>query len=246
MSNIQKFAIMLVMLILAGLCPPLTSSAVTNPSIILNSPGDGSLVISPVLISAQIQAHQKDVIRVVLLDPDKTTIARKLLWVTASGDGLHDFSTELAFEIPNDTRNALLLIGIYDEDNRPVAVRTARLTLQSGGTEMIESPAEYSDWLIITQPQPGETISDGEVLVKGRVMPILERPIFIELVTAQGRQIGSRQIAVESVGEAFSFSIRVPYVDINERHDVRLVIRQTEGDYGENIILDSVPIYHSP
>ena len=179
------------------------------------------------------------------MDRSNTTISRQLLRLDQN-HGFPNFSNELAFEINNESTEGMLTIAVLDEYNRPISLRSVLLTLQTDGEEIINTSSASLDWLTITQPQPGDTLEGGQVNVEGRVIPTTRRPIYFELITDSGGQIGSRQLAVQEVGEEIEFNIIVPYVYINSKRDVRLIIRQADSHYGENIILDSIPIFLLP
>lgn len=216
------------------------------PVLILTSPGDDSLVTSPIEVSAELRLPENYLIRVSLTDRSGNVISRQLLRLDTSENTLSNFSTDLPFEITRDTSEGLLSITLLDVYNRPVALRSATITLLSSGEPRIEPPSQDSGWLTITEPQPGEEFSGGEVRVNGTVTPLVERPIFFELNTGSGGQIGTRQLPVITAGETFSFDVSIPFGFITERRDVRLIIRQSETKFGQDIILDSVPIFLSP
>jgi len=185
-------------------------------------------------------------IRVTLVDRSGNVIARKLLWQKGSDAPSFDFSTNLLFEISGDISEGLLTIALLDSYNRPISLRSASLRLLSGGEDKIESTFQTEPWLTIVQPQPLEDHTGGEVQVTGTVRPLMEGPVFFELVTDSGAQIGTRQLPGGRVGETLDFDITLPYAYINQRRDVRLIIRQSNPQLGEIIILDSVPIFLSP
>jgi hypothetical protein len=232
--------------ILIGLRSPLSAEAVRSDSLKLVTPGDGSIVTSPIEISAQVQAQPQDLIRVKLVDRSGSVLSRQLFSMNARGDTNLNFTTSLPFEIPRETTDGLLTIAVQDNNNRLVALRSVALILQSDGENLINEQSSGSEWLSITKPQPGEKLQGDAIDVEGTVIPIIDRPVFFELITDSGGQIGWKQLAVENTGEIIEFNITVPYAYITQERDVRLVIRQTDTFYGENIILDSVPIYLSP
>jgi hypothetical protein len=246
MSKKRRNLFFLLLLLLLNFISPSSGSASMIPSLILKNPGDDSLVASPIIISAELCVQENFLVRVSLTDRSGTVIARKLLRLDTSGNTFSNLSTDLLFEIPGDASEGLLSISLLDVYGRPVALRSASITLLSSGEPRIESPSQNSDWLTITQPQPGEDLSGGEVHVTGMVTPLVERPVFFELITDSGGQIGTKQLQVISTEEAFSFDVSIPYGFITERRDVRLVIRQNETKFEENIILDSVLIFLSP
>jgi hypothetical protein len=246
MSKIRQIRSLLLILLFLNFLSLRSGSASTVPALLLNRPGDGSQVTSPIQISAQIGAPDSELIRVTLVDRSGNVIARQLLRQSSSDKPSFDFSTELPFEISGETSEGLLTIALLDSYNRPISLRSASLRLLSGGEDKIESTYQTEPWLTISQPQPLEDHSGGEVRVTGTVRPLIERPVFFELVTDSGAQIGTRQLPVEQAEETLDFDISVPYAYINQRQDVRLIIRQSNPQLGEIIILDSVPIFLSP
>jgi hypothetical protein len=242
----RALGFVLLFFLLFGLRSPLGAEAVRGDFLELINPGEGSIVTSPIEISAQVQAQPQDLIRVKLVDRSGSVISRQLFSVNASGDAILNFTTSLAFEIPRETTDGLLTIAVQDSNDRLVALRSVALILQSDGENLINLHSSRSDWLTIRKPQPGEKLQGGAIDVKGTVIPIIDRPVFFELITDSGGQIGWKQLAVENVGEIIEFNITVPYAYITQERDVRLVVWQTDTFYGENIILDSVPIYLSP
>lgn len=246
MVKTRALGFFLLFFVLVGLRSPLSAEAVRSDSLELITPGEGSIITSPIEISAQVQVQPQDLIRIKLVDRSGSVISRQLFHVNASGDAILNFTTSLAFEIPRETTDGLLMIAVQDSHNRLAALRSASLKLLSDGENRINVQSTNSDWLTITKPQPGEKLQGGAIDVEGIVIPIIDRPVFFELITDSGGQIGWKQMAVENAGDIIEFNITVPYAYITQERDVRLVIRQTDTFYGENIILDSVPIYLSP
>jgi hypothetical protein len=246
MVKTRVLGFVLLFFLLIGLRSPLGAEAVRSDSLELITPVEGSIVTSPIEISAQVQAQPQDLIRVELVERSGSVISRQLFPVSARRNVNLNFTTSLPFEIPRETTDGLLTIAVQDSNNRLVALRSAVLKLQSDGENWINEQSSGFDWLTITKPKPGEKLQGGAIDVEGTVIPIIDRPVFFELITDSGGQIGWKQLAVENAGEIIEFNITVPYAYITQERNVRLVIRQTDTFYGENIILDSVPIYLSP
>ena len=180
------------------------------------------------------------------MDQSRNIIARQLITLDEDAGSQKNFSTDLFFEIPINSSEALLSISLLDSNNRFTTLRSVSLILLSEGQTQIEGSKSETDWLTITQPQSGEVLSGGEVRVIGTVRPYVDEPIFIELVTDSGGQIGTRQLLVDQAGKTFSFDTLIPYQYINEIRDIRLIIRQSDPKFGETIILDSIPIFLTP
>jgi len=246
MLKTRFLGFILLMFILIGLRSPLRAEAERIVTLNLISPGEGSRVISPIKIFAQVYIQPQNLIRITLVDRSGSIISRQLLRLEADSALPQDFTTSLAYEIPKEFTDGLLTIAIQDGNNRLVALRSTPLKLQSDGENSITPQSSTSDWLTIAQPQPGDRLQGGMVIVEGTVIPVIDRPVFFELITESSGQIGSRQLAIQSVGEPITFNTTLPYAHIYKGRDVRLIIRQTDEVYGENIILDSVPIYLAP
>ena len=246
MSNKGLVRLTLIILFFLSFNSPIRGSASKNPLLFIDSPGDGSRLTSPIELSVEIGGQDPALIRMTLTDRSGTIIARKLLPVDTNEGSQFDLYSDLAFEIPNDTSDGLLSIALLDSSNRPITLRSASLILLTKGGDQIVAPDQKTEWLTVTQPQPGEAFSGGSFRVTGTVTPLLQRPVFFEIVTDSGGQIGTRQLPVESAGEPLDFEIDIPHGYINQERDVRLIIRQSDPKFGETIILDSVPIFLSP
>mgnify|MGYP001206374413 CR=1 FL=1 len=246
MSKQRLAGLILILIVLVIFSAPFHGSASTEPSLLLESPVNGSQVTSPIPISAKINSEDYSLLRITLMNQSRNTLSRQLLSLDTDEGNLINFSTDLFFEIPGDSSEGLLSITLLDSNNRPAILRSASLFLLSEGQTQIEASKSETDWLTIIQPQPGEVLSGGEVRVVGTVRPYVEGPLFFELVTDSGGQIGTRQLSVDIAGRTFSFDIRIPYQYVNEMRDIRLIIRQKDSKFGETIILDSVPIFLTP
>ena len=246
MAKKGLFILILVFLFLQTFIPAYTGSGLKNATLILESPGQGSRVTSPINLSAQIEYDEPALIKVTLTDRSGVTIARKLLQSDKYEALTSDFNSELAFEIPRDTSEGLLSIALLDSYNRPITLRSTSLTLINAGEDQILTPGQQAEWLKISQPETGDSLSGGSFRVRGTVTPLVEGLVFFELITDSGGQIGTRQLSVDTAGEPVEFDIDIPYAYINQKRDVRLIVRQRDTKFGSTIILDSVPIFLSP
>lgn len=247
MNITRHFGLVIIFILALSLQPPQMGSALPSPSITELSPGEGSIVTSPIHVNARIQPGQDDLVRVTLLNRDNTVIARQLIKLNAPHDGRQiPFSTTLAFEIPNEHTQALLTLETQDRYHRPNSLRGVLLTLASNGEAVIQGQPAPSTWLTITSPKEGDSFKGGRFTVEGIITPPTANPVNFELITDSGGVIGTSQLAVDEPGITFQFNISVAYSFITSRRDVRLIVRQTVDPYGSNIVLDSLPISLSP
>ncbi len=228
----------------------LTSGAGTAqdaPRITQLTPGDGSRLVSPIQLSAEIQPELGGLVRVELLNSMGQTISRQLLRVEATQNGTPGaFTTELAFEIRGDEEAGLLTLTLLDAFYRPLTLRSAQITLGAWGEAQIEPGLEDEPWVTLTEPQPMDIVTGGQLTVGGTIRPLTESPVILELLDETSRVIGSRQVAVESPGTPLNFETTLPYYYIKTFTDARLVVRQNLSPYNSTAILDSLPISVAP
>jgi hypothetical protein len=215
-------------------------------SITILSPGDGSVVTSPIEVTALVQPGAENLVRVSLVDKQGDLLSRQVMGVNGSHLDVLEWITMLAFEIPGENTPAILSVTTLDHAQRPIAVRTVELTLQGAGDVKIE-PTDFSDpWLMIAEPDPGTVINTSPLAVIGQVTPINDNPVIFSLVNDRGGAIVARQLIVVEPGETIDFEISLPFSSTSTIRDMRLIIRQTSLISGVYAILDSLPITIEP
>jgi len=211
------------------------------------TPGDGSLVTSPINLTAEVQPEPKGMIRVELIDRKGFSLARKLMPLDKSiRMDCPNFVTQIPFEIPDEASEALLTLAKLDEFGRPVVLRSVIVTLQSSGEENLNSYQPQTTWIILENPKGLRTYSGGKIQVKGTLIPLSEKPIRFELMTKDKRLVGSSQIPVTQVGVPTVFDLNLYYSFINSLTNTQLLISQAADPYGVDAILDSLNIYLLP
>lgn len=235
------------LLLVLVLLPPAAGSAGKAPRIALLTPGEGSRVASPIQVSADIQSSPGGLLRLTLLDRAGNEVSRQLLHVDAVENGKSQpFSTQLTFEISPQEETGLLTILLLDSDFRPIALRSAEITLLAEGKPQIETPRSDEPWVTLIQPLPGESFTGRKITVLGSVTPLSAAPIILELVANDGRVVGSSQVRVPLPESTFDFSADLYYDFINTPTEVRLVIRQAADAFKATAILDSLLINVAP
>ena len=234
--------LLLCLLLCLGSVTSHSISAQPVQQIIILSPGDHSVVTSPINITTLVYPGEGALVRMTLVDQHQNLLARQVIRINGSHHEAVEFTAELAFEIPVERTTAFLTVVTQDYVNRPIAMRSVPLTLQSSGEMRIEPQLITDPWLEINQPEPGAVINDSPIIVAGTVRPINDRPVIFELITERGSVIVTRQVAVTTPGEKMAFEIPLPYSPSLRIRDIRLTIRQPSGIAGVNLILDSLPL----
>jgi hypothetical protein len=242
----RRFWLILFFLLSLSLLSSQIGTAQPAPVIILLEPGEGSKVISPMGITAQIYPGGDRLVRITLIDQQNNVLSRKLLRINSFEDTPLQFQTDLSFGIPKENSPALLTLAIQDEYHRPQSLRSVTLTLQSAGQAAIQPSISENDWLTITQPTRMQVISGGSFLVSGRISPLNNNPVVFELMTESGSIIGTSQLDVPTPRETFDFEINLSYDFITHKRDVRLIVRQWSSAFASNVNLDSLPVILLP
>ncbi len=238
--------LVLSLIFLLYLLPPQRGTAQSSPEILLVEPGQGSEVISPIKINAQVDPGGDRLLRVTLIDERNNLLSRKLLRIPSTQNVPFEFQTELYFEIPRESTPALLTLATQDEYHRPQSLRSVTLSLQSTGQASIFSSVIENSWLTITQPAPMAVISGGAFQITGEITPLNDNPVFFELMTESGSIVGTSQLDPRNPGETFEFEIDLSYDFIYEQREVRLIVRQRSKEFAADAILDSMPVLLSP
>ncbi|MFN2303248.1 MAG: hypothetical protein ACK2TV_05885 [Anaerolineales bacterium] len=246
MVNIRRIVLGLILFFTLCMLNSENGSSQASPAIIILSPGQGSVVTSPIHFSAALVPGEDDLVRVTLIDQNGQLLVRQLSRWAPQADPQAPFTTELVYEIPNESAQGLITVETQDKHHRPMTLRGVLLTLQNSGQTQLQASSEQEPWINIISPQPYEFFSSGKFAIKGTAKPITTKPIIFELITETGGVIGSKQLAVDNPGESMSFEVPLSYSFITSTREVRLVMRQTVDPYGENIVLDSLPLFITP
>lgn len=226
--------------------PAQAISASSMQTITIIAPGEGSILSSPIHLTAEVRLEPGDFVRVTLTNGSNLSIARHLYRVSSSEGEDTLLEIDLPFEIPTDTAKARLTISILDRYHRPKSLRSMTLTLSSNGTNIIEPQENQEPWLTISEPEPQASISGGQIYLRGTVIPQSEMPLLFELITDSGGIIWYTILGVDTPGEPFAFDLQLSYDFITTTQDARLVIRQTTESYNANVVLDSIPLTLMP
>ena len=226
---------------------PLPEITQPTPAVSILSPGEGSVVTSPIHLSLEIQPGADTFIRVTLINGSNITIARQLESISLNPDNVTILDISIPFEIPTESSKALLTVTTLDSFNRPQSLRAINLTLASTSPEtVLPSQQPVENWLSIHSPTAGTTISGGKFQITGTVTPITDNPIFFELITDSGGVIGNAFLSVSNAGISIDFDLPIYYNYLSMPRDVRLIVRQTAGKYRNTVILDSLLLTLEP
>lgn len=152
----------------------------------------------------------------------------------------------IQFELPRVSEFGQLRVGMYDSFGRPVSVSSVDLILLSMGPSDITPSADLEERIVIREPYPSHLIQGGMLIVSGLAKPS-EEFMLVELVTAEGKVVGYRQVYVEPdpKGAYVPFSVEVPY-SVTSSTWVRLQVSESGVRIPGIEHLASVEVYLSP
>jgi len=237
----------------ASVTPPPSPSPTPEPGfgayaeIRFLSPGPMSKVVSPLHLQVLLVAGDSGVVRIELLGEDGRALARHVMRVSRNEQGVYR-ALEVPFEIRAAGEKAWLQISSEDEFGRLQSLNSLPLLLLSLGTSQLNPPGNIVyERAVVQGPQESEADTDGVVDVAGRMWPVNDEPVFLELVLPNGRIAGARVLEFTG-GEAQPFRTTIPYKlppgsGELELQPVRLLIRQMDAALGIPLYVYSRVIY---
>ena len=177
------------------------------------SPGSGSKVVSPFTLRAAVKPGDNSIVRIELLGQDGQLLMREVrTYQTLDTDWL-TLGSEIAFGINSVAEPGRLQISIEDEHGRLKSVTSTDLVLQSMGNQDLNQPDDLLEEIVLESPRPNRLIQDGTMRVAGMARPRTTQPFRIEIVTSDGKIVGTRQVSVSPPAESQygAFAIDVPY-----------------------------------
>jgi hypothetical protein len=228
----------------SGLKPP---AGLPNKPIQILSPGPASRVTSPFLLRSTVLIGPSGVVRLELLGEDGRLLMREVQRYGAAAGKQMGLGVEIKYEISAAAETGRLQIGVEDEQGRLMAQSSVDLILLSLGDPDIALPADQLEDIYIEVPRPNALIQGGQVRVSGLARTRSELPLMIEFQAGDGRIVGTRQIAVETVPGSThgTFMADVPFT-VESPTRVRLVIWEP-GDQIPGIVhLSSEELVLSP
>lgn len=213
---------------------------------ILN-PGDGSQVISPFPLRVAVKPGDNSVVRFELLGVDGQLLMRDVRTFEKLDPDWITLVREISFGINSAAEPGRLLVSIEDEFGRLKSVTSIDLVLLSEGDQELIPPEDKLANIFIEAPRLNLLIQDGTMRVMGKARLRASNPLHIQIVTSDGKIVGTRQVVVNPVeGSQYgTFAIDVPY-SISSTNRVRVQVWEPGSQIPGIISLSSVEVLLSP
>ena len=226
--------------------PPPTGDIPLSINQIL-SPGPGSIVVSPFILRAAVKPGDNSVVRIELLGEDGRLLMREIRTYQSLENNWVSLGSEIAYGINAVAESGRLQISIEDEHGRLKSVSSTDLILQSVGNQDLNQPIDQLEEIVLESPRENRLIQDGIMRVAGQARPRSTQAYRIEIVTSDGKIVGSRQVSViPPAGSQYgTFAIDVPY-NIDYTNRVRVQVWEPGSRIPGIISLSSVEVLLSP
>ncbi|MDP4029494.1 MAG: hypothetical protein Q8P42_11100 [Gallionella sp.] len=188
------------------------------------SPGPASSVISPINIQVMLVSGESEIVQVDLLGEDGRVLQREFERVTRNLKGIFR-RFDLKFEIRAVAEAGYIRISSKDDFGRIQALNTMPVLLYSIGSAQINPPGNMIyERVMVEGLKEKANFYAGEVSLKGRIWPFNDQPMFVELITSDGKPGVARMLTFDGI-ETQSFETTLPY-KVTEPTTARLTFRQ--------------------
>ena len=227
---------------------PTPTPEIPNAAIEIRNLGAYSKVTTPLHIYAYLKPGAGGRVRIELIGEDDRILARIIKVMDFVPVGAWAvMSMDLDFEIAATAEAAWLKISVDDEFGRTVALNSVPLILLSVGEADIVPPMDVQSAIILEEPTKKTLIQGGKLLVTGLARPSSHDPLLVQMITAEGKQVGMRLAGVDvtEIGKYGTFAAEVPY-NIDQPTKVLLTITEGADSINDIIHLTSLEVMLSP
>jgi hypothetical protein len=195
-------------------------------AILITAPGPMSNVVSPISLKMDIITGRSKIVQVDLYGEDGRLLSRTLKRnVPNSSEGVLQ-TIKIPFEIRAAAELGRISVSTQDEFGRVQSLNSVRVVLLSSGVNEITTPGNPSEPVGVFNPGLKDSASGGVLNVRADVWPFSLEPIILELIDAEGKPLGVRVIAVDSIHPQL-IETTIPYKS-SEPVQARLIIRQDD------------------
>jgi len=211
------------------------------------SPGSGSKVISPFILRAAVKPGPNSVVRIELLGEEGQLLMREVRRYQSLQNEWVSLGNEVTYGINAVAEAGWLQISIEDEHGRLQSVSSVDLILQSMGNQDLYQPLDQLEDIVLEFPKTNRLIQGGTMRVAGLARPRSGQPLMIEILSSDGKIVGTRQASVVPQPDISygTFAIDVSYtVDYTTR--VRVQVWEPGESLPGIVNLSSVEVLISP
>lgn len=226
---------------------PVPFSKIPYAEIQFLSPGALSKVTSPIQLHAFLLPGDSGRATIALFGEDGRMMYRKLFVFSSPPRVQADLRADIDFEITGVAETATLVIHTDDAYGRMKAAASSTVILLALGDSDINPAGDQLASIVIREPAPKVLIQGETLMVTGLVRTESDQPLLVELVTSDGKVIGSRLagIAPGEAGDHRLFATEVSF-SVDSPIWVRVTVSERKNGNTIPLQLASVEILLSP
>ena len=187
-----------------------------------------SSLISPVKLQVMLVSGRSQIVKVDLLGENGALLQRGIDRVNRNLSGNYR-SFEMAFEIRAVSEKGYIRISSKDDHGRIENLNTMPVLLYSIGDSQINPVGNMIyERISLDGLKDGDEVSGGVVNLNGRIWPVNDSPVFVEMLLDNGSPISSRVLNFNGT-DTQDLKTTLPY-KVTEPTKVRLTFRQDNPD----------------
>jgi phage tail protein X len=226
---------------------PVTFPPRDQEAIVIEEPGPGSLVTSPLRISGISDPAQHQTLVARLLYEDGTVVFEQPVQIDAPLGQRGAYDATVPFTVYGERQAFVQMVIRSARDGRITHLSSVGVTLSdSGPAEIIRQEAQPAR-VTIYQPETNSTLSGGVATISGFGLASFEQTLVVEIHDAAGNTIAAEPVMVDApdLGQPGYFSIDLAY-SVDEAGHGRVVVRDPSAAFGGDVYVTSVEVMLQP
>jgi len=196
--------------------PTPTRISLTLPQerIILEAPGPGSQVVSPVRVAGWGGPSSQGKVFVRLIGEQGQVLARTTTYLLAQDGAAGQFVLTVPFSLSGVAEAGLVEVSINGYTTGKLEhIATRPVVFLSVGPDRVHTNQAVAEKLTLFSPRADRVIRGGVISVSGAAWLDEDLPLLIEVLDRSGAVIASTEVEVEApvLGELGTFQAQVPY-----------------------------------
>jgi hypothetical protein len=228
-------------------------------AIVILSPGANSLVSSPIIMLGQSRPTFEQALVVAVFAEDGSELARQPATIDSPSGEPGNFTLEIPFSVAVNQPGRISVFETSAMDGGIVHLTSVEVTLLTGGTPELQTPAVSFESIDIQSPAPMAEISGGVISVSGFSDYYFESNLGLILCGGGGSGApdeicgtednilaqGNAMIDAADVGQPGPFSGQLTY-SVSQQTPARIVVFAASPRDGGLLHLNSIPILLLP
>jgi hypothetical protein len=194
--------------------PTRISLPLPQERLILEAPGPGSSVVSPVRVAGWGGPSFQGKIFVRLLGEQGQVLARTTTYLLAIEGASGLFVVTVPFSIPGVAEAGLIEVSFNTpSSNRLEHISTRPVVFLSVGPARVYTNLTTAEKITIFSPREDRRVSGGVATVRGAAILDEDLPLLVEVLNRTGQVLGTMEVSVQApaLGELGTFEAQVPY-----------------------------------